>query len=443
MIEKGNKKIINAWAMYDWANSVYALSITTAIFPIFYENITTTYNDLGEAISNKVEFFGFLIDNTSLYSYTLSFSFLLIAMVTPLLSGIADYVDNKKIFMKFFCYLGSIASAALYFFDPEHIYFGLSMVALASMGFSGSLVFYNAYLPEIAEPEEQDKVSAKGYSLGYIGSVILLILNLILVMFGESFGITEPGLAPRLCFVSVGIWWAGFAQITFRRLPDKSFDKKVTDKDYLIKGYTELKTVFIELTKMRRLPRYLGAFFVFNMGVQTIMYLAASYGKDEIKDMPEEGLIISILLIQLIAIGGSYFWAFMSARIGNVKALTAIVAIWIVTCYIGYIITQPIEFYGLAALVGFIMGGVQSLSRSTYSKFLPTTQDHSSYFSFYDVCEKMGIVLGIFSYGFILQLTGSARNCIFALASFFVVGIVLLFLVPKKETYKSQSEAIG
>jgi UMF1 family MFS transporter len=433
LIEKGNKKLINGWAMYDWANSVYSLVITSTIFPIFYQNITATKNTYGDIVTENVNILGYEINNSVLYSYAISFSFLLIALITPLLSGIADYADNKKKFMQFFCYLGAISCSALFFFDPNHLLLGMSFVILASIGFSGSLVFYNAFLPEIAEPKDQDRVSAKGYALGYVGSVILLVFNLSMIMFPEVYGITDDWLPARISFLSVGIWWAGFAQISFRRLPNKSFNR-VVEGQYLFKGYQELMTVFNELKKITRLKRYLSAFFIFNMAVQTIMYMAVTFGKDEIKDMPDSGLIISILIIQIIAIGGAYFCSFLSALIGNVRTLVFILLVWILICVLAYFTYTPIEFYLLAALVGFVMGGVQSLSRSTYSKILPETVDHTSYFSFYDVCEKVGIVLGTFIYGFILNITDSSRNSIIALTLLFVVGLLLLRRVPEVKT---------
>jgi len=421
--------------MYDWANSVYSLVITSTIFPIFFQNITSTKNSYGDVVTNRVEFLGFELNNTVLYSYSISISFLLVALMTPFLSGIADYADNKKKFMQFFCYLGSISCMALYFFDPDHLVLGMLFVVLAGIGFSGSLVFYNAYLPEIADPEDQDRVSAKGYSLGYIGSIILLLFNLSMIMKPEFYGIEDAWLPARISFLTVGIWWAGFAQITFIRLPKKSFDIKVKG-EYLIKGYRELINVFHDLKKNVRIKRYLLAFFVFNMAVQTIMYMAVTFGKDEIADMPDSGLIVSILIIQIIAIGGAYFCSFLSALIGNIRTLMYIIVAWILICILAYFTYSPIEFYLLAALVGFVMGGVQSLSRSTYSKILPDTVDHTSYFSFFDVCQKVGIVLGTFVYGFILDITDSSRNSIIVLTVFFVIGLAILRTVPELKQKK-------
>jgi UMF1 family MFS transporter len=428
VVEKDRPKTINSWAMYDWANSVYSLVITSSIFPIFYENIT----------DKTVTLFGRSFLNTALYSYTLSASFLVVALITPLLSGIADYADRKLAFMKFFCYLGGISCIALCFFSPEALFLGLLAVALAGIGYSGSQVFYNSYLPIIASPDQQDRVSAKGYALGYIGSVILLIINLAMIMNPELFGLSEGSTPARISFAMVGIWWMGFAQITFRNLPSSVLRKRVR-REYIYRGYLELTKVWRELASTARLKRYLIAFFVFNMGVQTVMYMAVSFGKNEIEGMPDSGLIISILIIQFIAILGAYFFSFLSAQFGNVKALGAAVVVWIGVCAMAYYIVTPNEFYLLAAIVGGVMGGIQALSRSTYSKFLPDTVDHASYFSFYDVCDKVGIVLGTFAFGFIFELTGDLRNSALALGVFFVVGLFLLLMVPKNEKERSLS----
>ena len=252
MLQKGEQKLINSWAFYDWANSVYSLVIATAVFPLYYSAIT------------KDEIVTFLWMEwehpDTLYSYALSFSFLVVAFISPILSGIADYTGSKKKFMRFFCALGSISVMSLYFFDSvETVWVGIVFTIFASIGFWASLVFYNAYLPEIAHPEQQDSASAKGFIFGYIGSVILLIINLILIQMPETFGLTS-GTASRISFVMVGLWWLGFAQITFRKLPNNVFHKK-PEKDYIWKGFRELKIVAKEMMKSPTLKRFLISFF--------------------------------------------------------------------------------------------------------------------------------------------------------------------------------------
>lgn len=427
MLKKGNKKLINAWAFYDWANSVYPLVITTAIFPMYYEAITTQTDSDGSVISDMVTFFGIQFKNTELYSYVVSASFLLVSLISPILSGIADYADSKKRFLQFFCYLGALACASLYFFDVEHLEWSMLSVFFASLGFWASLVFYNSYLPEIAETADHDRVSAKGYALGYIGSSILLIINLLMIMLWE--------VPVKYSFLTVAAWWIGFSQVTFARLPNRVYNDKPKENKFT-KGWKELKKVWLQVKGMKELKRYLLAFFVFSMGVQTVMLMATLFAAKEINwegDGAKTGLIVSVLIIQFIAIAGAYLFSWLSEKLGNLQSLAITLVIWIGICIAAYFIRQPIEFYILAAIVGLVMGGVQSLSRSTYSKLLPVTKDHASFFSFYDVLEKLGIVIGMVTYGFIEGFTGSMRNSVIALIVFFIIGLLLLARVPRRK----------
>ena len=435
-LQKGDKKLLNAWAFYDWANSVYPLVISSAVFPIFYE---TLFAETGHYIN----VFGFSVKNSALISFVTAFAFLMVAFLSPLLSGIADYVGNKKFFMKFFCYLGALSCMSLYWFNLENIYPSLLFYLLGLIGFWGSLVFYNSYLPDIAFEEQQDAISAKGYSLGYIGSVILLIINLAMVMKPELFNITETDGEPaaikamRYSFVMVGIWWILFSQYTYYYLPkgNKNLQQRIT-KTIVFNGFKELKKVWILLEENSRLKKYLLSFFIYSMAVQTVMLIATYFGAQEIawetKEQSTIGLIICILLIQIVAILGAYTTSKASEKYGNIPVLIAINSIWIGLCIAAYFIILPIHFYIMAGLVGLVMGGIQSLSRSTYSKFLPETEDTASFFSFYDVAEKIGIVIGMLVYGIIDQITGSPRFAIVFLALFFIMGVLLLRKVPRK-----------
>lgn len=422
-----SKRIENAWAFYDLANSAYPLVVTSAIFPIYYGANAKHRTELldGREI-DYVNFFGFEFINTEFYSYAFSFSFLVVALFSPLLSGIADYSSSKKKFLRFFCYLGGLACMSLTFFDINHFELSMLSVVMASVGFWGSLVFYNAFLPEIAPPEEHDRISAKGFAMGYVGSVVLLVLNLVAIQ-----GFDMPA---KYAFFSVGVWWIGFAQITYANLPETKVLQVQTDR-ILQKGYRELKKVWKEFKEIKVLKRFLSAYFVYSMGVQTVMLMAAVFADREI-NWPEgdrSGLLISILIIQLIASVGAYFFAWFSKITNNLFVLKIIIFIWVFICMIAYFISEPLEFYSLAAGVGFVMGGVQSLSRSTYSKMLPKTHDHASYFSFFDVLEKIGIVLGTFMFGFIQGITGNMRDSIISIVLFFLLGFVLLQFVPRQK----------
>jgi UMF1 family MFS transporter len=439
-MEKGNKRVIKGWIFYDWANSVYNLVISSAIFPVFYANVTESHylESVGrdKLLPNEnvmVEFFGFTLSNSVLFSYVLAASFLLVSILSPLLSGVADVTGSKKRFMQFFCYLGSFASISLFWFSPENIEWGMLSIFLASLGFWNSLVFYNAFLPEIAEPKNHDNISARGFSMGYFGSMILLVGCLAIIMLGD------PSYT-KYCFILVGLWWMGFAQVTFKRLPHNVYKRDVKS-GYIFKGVVELKRVFNEFRQTKRLKRYLLSFFFFNTGVQTVMLMAVVFAKKEIdwgEAGGDAGLIVAILLIQILGAGGAYLMSYISSLIGNLRTLIFVVIGWMILCIWAYWLQSPTEFYFLAAGIGLVMGGVQALSRSTYSKFLPTTEDHASYFSFYDVSEKVGIVLGLFFFGLMEYLTGNLRASVLSIVAFFAVGLVLLIFVPRKESAKGR-----
>lgn len=432
-LEKGSKKLLNAWAFYDWANSVYSLVIASAVFPIFYNQLIPE----GEHITA----FGSSMKGTALISFVTAFAFLIVAFISPLLSGIADYAGNKKIFLKLFCYIGAVSCIGLYWFNTDNLYFSLVCYLFGLIGFWGSLVFYNSYLPDIAHKDQQDSISAKGYSMGYIGSVVLLLFNLAMIMKSDFFGIVStPGnpaaiKAMRISFVTVGVWWIVFSQYSYYYLPKGVKKSKVTG-DVMLNGFRELRKVWAQLSQDIVLKRYLGAFFVYSMAVQTVMLVATYFGAEEIEwgsdDAKSMGLIISILLIQLVAVAGAIITSRLSLKYGNIKTLIGINCIWAIICICAYFVTLPVHFYITAGFVGLVMGGIQSLSRSTYSKLLPLTTDTASFFSFYDVTEKIGIVIGMVLYGAIDQAFGSMRYSVVFLTVFFVIGIILLFRVLKK-----------
>lgn len=426
MYKIGDKKLINAWAFYDWANSVYSLVISTAVFPLYYSAVTE---------GKVVRFLGIDWEHPdSLYSYALSFSFLVVAFISPILSGIADYTGSKKKFMKFFCWMGGLSVMSLFFFDGiDTVWIGIWFTILASIGFWASLVFYNAYLPEVALPEQQDRASAKGFIYGYIGSVILLIINLIMIMFPDLLGITT-GMASRISFVMVGLWWIGFAQVTFNKLPDDIYNKK-PEADYIWKGFRELQIVLKEVLEYPTLKRFLISFFLLSVGVQTIILMAAIFGSSEL-GLSSTSLIITILLVQLVAIVGAAIFSRLSERIGNISALKITLGIWTLVCFCAFMLDKNLEnvdlyFYGLGGLLGLVQGAIQSLTRSTYSKLLPETEDHATYFSFYDVTEKIAIVLGTFVYGFLYSKTNSMQWSVLCLAVFFLAAFIILSTLKK------------
>jgi MFS transporter, UMF1 family len=436
-MQTASKKVINGWAMYDWANSAYNLVITSTIFPAYYVSITSSGNAAGK---HYVEFFGRKFINTALMDYALSVVFLIVAFSSPILSSIADYRRNKKVYLRWFCFIGSAACIGLFFFYPGDIEYGIILFSIAALGFWSSLVFYNSYLPDIAAPEDQDRVSAKGFAMGYIGSVLLQIICFVIILKPTLFGLNaeDKTIGARLSFLLVGLWWFGFAQMTLKVLPLSSKTDRQSKKNVLVNGFHELQLVWKQLKELTVLKRFLLAFFLYSMGVQTVMLIAAGFGKKEIfpdpKDEPK--LLITIILIQLVAIFGAIGMSRLSKKIGNMWVLILSVITWIGICIGGYFVKNEIQFYILACFVGLVMGGIQSMSRSTYSKLIPPTKDTTSFFSFYDVTEKIAIVIGIFTFGFMEELTGSMRNSIIALGSFFVLG--LLALLYTKKVYDQQ-----
>lgn len=424
VMQTASKKVVNGWAMYDWASSSYNLVITSTIFPTYFEAVAV---DDASVSKSTVTFLGRQFENTALYNYALALAMLIVAFMSPLLSSIADYKGNKKKFLNFFLTMGSISCAFMYFFDGSTLELGLIAMVIACVGFWGSQVFYNSFLPEIATVEDRDRISAKGFAYGYVGSVLLQLICFVFVFMHDKIGITA-GKGSQISFLLVGIWWWAFGQYSLRRLPRPVPAGSGDQRNIISKGYKELQKVWTQVKHLPKLKRFLLAFFFYNMGVQTVMLVAALYGKSEL-EIPIENLIIAILIIQLIAIPGAIVISRLSSKIGNLKTLMILVVLWISICIVAYFLPKGgiYEFYALGAAVGFVMGGIQSLSRSTHAKLIPETKDTVSFFSFYDVTEKIAAVVGIFSFGFITELTGSQRSSVLALATFFVIGLLLLF----------------
>ncbi|MCE7064105.1 MFS transporter [Dyadobacter sp. CY326] len=433
-MKKNDPSIINAWCMYDWANSVHALVIVSSIFPVYFS--ATAHSASGSA---DTDFLGYQIKSSVLFSYTVSASFLITALLVPLCTAIADFTGNKKRFMQFFCYLGAISCMLLYFFTKDTLVPSVFLFGLSLVGWSGSIVFYDSYLPDIATEDKFDTYSARGFSLGYLGSVLLLLFNLSMILAPGFYGITDKALPARISFFTVGVWWILFAQIPFRYLPVNKVYKEKTG-NWIFNGFVELKRVFMKLRQQPFLAKFLSAFFIYTMGLRTVMYVATIFGATELR-LPSQSLIVTVLLIQIVGIIGSFTFAWLSGKIGNIFALMVGVAIWVGICTGAYYTTEAMEFYFVACAVGMVMGGIQSLSRSTYSKLIPENiPDTASYFSFYDVTEKLAIVVGTFIYGTVENLTGSMRNSILALLVIFVLGLILLYRIPSKKAYHYQMQ---
>ena len=433
---KGDKKIIRGWVMYDWANSVYQLTIASAIFPIYYNQVTRHGN------SDLVSFFGYDVRNTVLYSWAIAAAYLLVALFSPLFSSIADYTGRRKLFMQIFTWIGSLSCGMLFFFTGrETIELGIIAFALGTLGYGGSIVFYNSFLPVIALEKDQDRISARGYAMGYLGGVVLLLFNLLMIMKPGLFGIESGTLPARISFLTVFLWWIGFAQITFSCLPKYTCGRTKKEGHILWNGYRELQTVFYKIKGSLRLSLFLSGFFFTMMGLLTVMFMAATFGEKELH-LNETVLIPTILLIQLVGMMGAWLFARLSERFGNILALLIAVSLWVIICIEAYFITNAAGFVTIAFFIGIVMGGTQSLARSTYSKMLPETKDHTSFFSFYDVMEKLATVAGTFSFGLIELMTGSMRYSVMAISVFFIIGMILFFTVYRLEHSKLRMIAL-
>lgn len=473
---KNNPKIMKAWALYDWANSVYSLVITSTIFPIYYTTLTTaskkevliqgTNITREEVVPHLINMFGTAYEPAALFSFSLTLSFLIVVIISPILSSLADTIGNKKSFLQFFCYLGATSCMGLAMFTGmQNVFLGLLFSVTASVGFWGSLVFYNSFLPDIATPDKQDALSAKGYVYGYIGSVILLIICLLLIQVVAKTP-EETKIYTRITFLITGAWWFGFSQYTFKHLPQFGLIKDNLPKDLVLLNYKNIfqkheenggvfevlkdnisfygdiaKESFRELFKVarelfanRNLKFFLSSFFFYSIGMQTIFLMATLFGTSEIftKEADQYKLIITILVIQIVAIFGALAFSRLSKAIGNKNVISIAVFIWIVCCLSAYFLNKEnpnveMQFYVLAAAIGLVMGGLQAMSRSTYSKLLPEdSMDNTTYFSFYDVLEKLAIILGSIIFGIVIQKFHNMHYAFIGMSFFFTIGLILI-----------------
>ena len=478
-IQKNDPKITKAWAFYDWANSVYSLVITSTIFPIYYTILTTKFNkkefvaaanEYQEVpVRHMIKIFGDTYEPDAVLSFSYAISFFLVVLLSPFLSSLADTIGNKKSFLQFFCYLGATSCMGLAMFTGmNNVFLGLLFSITASVGFWGSLVFYNSFLPDIATPDKHDALSAKGYIYGYIGSVVLLILCLFIIQ-GITTDPKMQNILIRITFLLTGAWWFGFSQYTFKHLPQFGNVKDELPKDLVLLNYKNIfkrheeqggfwevlkdnisfyidvaKESFRELFKVgnqlfgnRNLKFFLSSFFFYSVGMQTIFLMATPFGSNEVFPKSDEKykLIITILVIQVIAIFGAWLFSSLSKRIGNKNVITIAVVIWVICCLSAFSMNREnpniqMQFYGLAALIGLVMGGLQAMSRSTYSKLLPeNSQDTTTYFSFYDVLEKLAIICGMLIFSVMIQKFGNMQYAFIAMSGFFILGAILIRFV--------------
>lgn len=409
--ELNDKKVIRAWALFDWANSAYSLVISTAIFPIYFLAVAP----------ERIQIFGTEWSNSALYSYSISLAYILIALIAPILGGIADAGKKRLHFLKIFTTIGSVACMILFFFnDAPLVWLGTAAFIISTFGFAGSLIFYDAFLPSITTREHYDAVSAKGYSYGYLGSVLLLLTILFISQKPELFGIPPDSSLPyRIGFVMVGLWWIGWSQYTFKYLPKDS--EEDLQKGLIKAGYLEMLSVFREVRYKPNLRKFLASFFFYSAGVNTVIYLATVFA-EKVLNFATSELIFTVLVLQIVAILGALLFARYAKKKGSKKAIQVMIVIWFCICLGASLVTSKLWFFILAFFVGLVLGGIQSSSRASYTKLIEHEDEYNSYFSFYDLLFYLSIVFGTLTFGFIDNLTGNLRYSVLILALFFVAA---------------------
>lgn len=433
-----SKKIQRAWVVFDWANSAYSLVVVSAIFPQVFNVFA----------GDSPVFLGVNFHNPeTLYTLSICFSFVLVTLMSPILSGIADFSGKKKEFMRIFTVIGSLACMGLFFFSPERLWVGVLGAILGSVGYSGSMVFYNAFLPEIATVQEQDRLSARGYSYGYLGSSLLLIGLLFMVSKFEALGFESELAVFMIGFVLVGVWWLGWSQWTFSFLPTETTNTSSSTKKAIKGGVTALKNVWKSLKHQKELKQFLYAFFAVDLALQTLIIVAPLFAQNSV-GMKGSELILVVLIMQFLGIIGAVLFSRISQLKGNIWSLMISTGIYLLICVLASVYSDKLVFYGLAGLMGLALGGVQSQARSCYSKLLPGLGHTASYFSFFDVLEKVAIVTGTLLYAAIAyffagnEILSAPKIGMLVLAFFFLLALFLWLPLRKIKKLQCVHEAI-
>lgn len=405
-----HKKTIYAWVLYDWANSAFAAVVLAAILPIFYKDVA------GINLSGNLA--------TSYWGYTQTAAMLIIAVISPVLGAAADYSDAKKIFLKFFVFLGIIGTSLLFFVNKGDYLAASIFFIIANIGFSGGNVFYDAFLTDISDSKSIDYISSLGYAAGYLGGGIVLAFSLLIITKAELFKINSVNSAAKISFLAVSIWWLIFSLPAFKYLPDsKKQIQKLSLAKYSKIAFSRLKSTVINIRKYRELWKFLLAFWLYNDGIGTIIRMAAIYGREI--DIGRSDLIGALLLTQFIGIPFALLFAKIADKITAKKGIYLALLIYLGITIYGYFIDSAFDFWILAAAVGTVQGGAQALSRSLYGAMVPEAKS-AEFFGFFGVSSKFAAIIGPAVFAYTAQLTGSSRNGIIAIAAFFILGIILL-----------------
>ncbi|RDY72100.1 MFS transporter [Halobacillus sp. SY10] len=406
------KKPVRSWMLYDFANSAFATTIMAAVLPVFY------YDVAAKGIQESLA--------ASYWGYSQSIAVLIVAILAPILGAISDYSAAKKRFLMFFAYMGMIASVLLAFVGEGDYVFASILLIVGTIGFSGANVFYDAFLPEVAKEEDIDRVSAAGFTLGYVGGGVLLAVNLLMIMKYEWFGLPSTLMGTKLAFVSVGIWWFVFSIPLIKNVVEEKKRQQKRERSYVAIGFQRLGRTWKELRQFKQLLIFLLAFWLYNDGISTIIKMATIYGRDI--GIDSTSLITALLITQFVGIPCTFFFGWLAGKITPKRALMISLSIYLVIVALGYFMTSALHFYILAVCVGFVQGGAQALSRSIFGRMVPGDR-HAEFFGFYGISSKFAAIFGPFAFALVGQLTGSSRFGILSLLFFFIVGMILLYVL--------------
>ncbi|MES2765876.1 MAG: MFS transporter [Bacteroidota bacterium] len=412
------------WYMYDWANSAFGTTVVAVFLGPYLTSIAKTAADSAGFIYPL----GVKVHHGSFFPYIVSLSVFLQVFVLPLAGAIADRTRLKKHFLFTFAYIGSFATMAMFFLKGDNYALGAILFLIANISFGASVVFSNAFLPELAAPEDTDKVSANGWAVGYLGGGLLLAVNLAFFSNAEKLGFTT-GEAVRVCFLSAGVWWALFSIIPLFTLKVRGFKSDSPQKENLLKaGFVQLIHTLKDILSKPATRLFLIAYLLYNDGIQTVIALAAQFGSEELH-LDVGVLTTAILLVQFVAFFGSLLFKKIAQAISAKKAIILSLVIWIGTLVYAYaFIKTATDFYILSAVIGLVLGGSQALSRSVFSQMVPLGRE-SEYFSFYEISDKGTSWIGSLLFGLSLQITNSYRMAILSLVILFVAGFLLLLKV--------------
>jgi UMF1 family MFS transporter len=432
-----DKREIRGWMFYDFACSAFSTTVVTTFLGPYLTGI------IESQVGNKGSFtlLGLPIAAESFFTYCVSLSVLLQVFFLPILGAISDYSNLKKRMMLFFAVLGAVCTIGLFFITGPLYLLGGLLFILANLAFGASIVFYNAYLPEIASEDQRDKVSSRGWALGYIGGGLLLLLNLILYQFSDKIGL-DGATAVRISLASAGVWWLVFGYFAIKRLRERGAQRQLpAGETYLKIGFKQLAQTLREIRKYPMTLRYLIAYLLYNDGVQTVIVVSALFGAQEL-GMESSSLILVVLMVQFMAFFGALLFGVIAGKVGAKRAIIISLLIWSAISVWAVLSLRSVgEFWLLGACVAIVLGGTQALSRSLFSQMIPRERE-AEFFSFYEISDKGTSWMGTLLFGLVTQWTGSMRLAIFSLIVLFVSGLLLLFTVNVPAAIREAGNAV-